>query len=170
MNVFAEFALTMAFPVASVMLGGWLLWRRVRAQAEAKRLAELDARPVVVHVFRPAYLRDRQKQPAKVIDYDPAYLYRRQSNRRWVLSPEESSIPQDQRCTDAPFDAMVTGDAELKARRHLKPFVIHGMETPPPKVLARLCTTVRNLAMDIDIAARIEIRRLKRWWKRRGTQ
>ncbi|MGL6224479.1 MAG: hypothetical protein ACRC6L_12950 [Steroidobacteraceae bacterium] len=166
MNVFAEFALAMAFPVASVGLGGWLLWRRARAKAEAKRIAELAAQPLVTRRFQPAYLRHRPMARIVTTEDDIAALEKLQAafKQAGVEGYDVHSVDSMLRS-----GALLDGFPESPHWR-IAPFVTHGTETSAPKRLRKARAAARNLAMDIDIAVRIEIRRLKRWWKRRGAR
>lgn len=166
MSVLAEFALAMVFPVASVTLGGWLLWRRARAQAEAKRIAELAARPLITRTLRPAYLRHRPMARIVTTEDEIAALERLQAafKQAGVKSYDLHSV-----------ESMLRAGAPLNGfpdspHWRIAPFVTNGTETAAPKRLRKVRAAVRNLAMDIDIAVRIEIRRLKRWWKRRGAR
>lgn len=166
MKVFAEFALAMVFPVASVTLGGWLLWRRVRAQAEAKRIADMAARPLITRTFRPAYLRHRPMVRIVTTEDDIAALEKLQAAFK-----EAGAKGYDVHSVDSMLKAGAPLDGFPESPHwRIAPFVANETETAAPKRLRKVCAAVRNLAMDIDIALRIEIRRLKRWWKRRGAR
>lgn len=128
MSVLAEFLLAMSFPVASVTLGAWLIWRRSRAAAEAKRLAELAARPLITRTFRPAYLRHRPMPRIVTTEDDIAALEKLQAafKQSGVSCPDVHSLD-----SLSQFGALLQDFPDLpRPRRRIAPFVAPTLEAP----------------------------------------
>lgn len=189
MSVLAEFLLAMSFPVASVTLGAWLIWRRSRSAAEAKRLRTAERERAIVR-FTPERITltewadkhrnlDASELRDRLMPYQREFLERLKLEHGNALSPESEDPAAPRAKARVVFcDEIATGPQGVDLAR---------IKSDLAKFASAMRALgeafrgfARSVAMTIDSAARSEARRLnlrrqaarkgKPGWKRRGSR